>query len=269
MGDADRGERARREAAALTLARDEAERRAEAEAVRGRIEALLRSAQRLETLGQVTAGVAHDFRNVIQAVQGGALLARRALTSGDAARALSVLDLTAEAAGRGAELTDRMLRVARGHGLAAEDSGAAFEPAAAVRSCADLLRRTLAVGYPVDLCIGEGPEAPPAQVRGSLAELESALLNLAVNARDAMPAGGRLSLSVLGVEIGASGGGPQQARLKPGRHARIAVSDEGDGMDAATLARAGEAFFTTKGGSRGTGLGLSSVRAFAKARAVH
>ena len=99
----------------------------------------------------------------------------------------------------------------------------------------------------------------PALVRGTAAELEAALLNFALNARDAMPGGGPLALTLDGAPP------PEDAGLPPGRYARIALRDEGAGMDAATLARVGEAFFTTKPAGQGTGLGLATALAFARA----
>ncbi|WP_132295528.1 hybrid sensor histidine kinase/response regulator [Roseicella aquatilis] len=241
--------RAGQEAAALERARAAAEARAEAEA-------RLRAGQRLEALGQLAAGVAHDFRNLIQAVQGGARLVRHAAEAGDTARAVTVADMLAETAGRGLALTSRMLHVAR-PGQDAEGAGATLDPLAVCTEAAALLDSTLGAGLRVRLAVEAG--APPARVRGRQAELEAALLNLCVNARDAMPRGGEVTL-VLGGETVAAGGPAHPAGLAPGRYARIAVTDAGAGMDAATLARAGEAFFTTK--PQGTGLGLAGVRGF-------
>lgn len=250
---------ARRERAAAERAREEAERRAEAEAARAVAEVALREGQRLETLGQIAAGVAHDFRNTVQAVQGGVRLILRTLDSGDLAQARATARLVGEAAGHGGALTERMLAVARRGGGAPD--AAALDPAQAVAQACELLRRTLGAGVTVRCEVAA--EGLPPRVRGDRAELEAALLNLAVNARDAMPAGGELTVS-LAPEVIAEGVAPHPAGLPAGRYARIAVADTGVGMDAATLARATEAFFTTKPAGRGTGLGLSTVRGFAE-----
>jgi two-component system NtrC family sensor kinase len=240
---------ARREAAALARERDalqaarmEAERRADAEAA-------LREGQRLEALGQLAAGVAHDFRNVVQAVQGGARLIGEAATR-DPGRVQALAGMVAEAAGRGAELTNRMLDFARGRVGPGE---AGTDPAGAVEAACTLLRATLGSRHRLACRIADGL---PARVRGGRAELEAALMNLAINARDAMPAGGTVS-----VAAEAERNPPGLAR---GAYARITVSDTGEGMDEATLRRATEAFFTTKPRGKGTGLGLATVRAFAE-----
>jgi signal transduction histidine kinase len=245
---------ARREALALAQGRAAAEGRAEAETA-------LRQTQRLQVLGEVVAGVSHDFRNTVQAVQGGAVLARKAIEAGDTERTVMLLGMMSQAAGRGAALTERMLRVARRDG-GVDGRPATLDPAAALTAASDLLVRTLPAGYPVVLDI----RAPglPAQVLGDPAEFEAALLNLALNARDAMPEGGVISIR-LEADLPASAGGDRPPELaREVRHARIVVADTGVGMDAATLTRVAEPFFTTKPPGKGTGLGLASVRAFAR-----
>lgn len=258
--------RTRGEAAALAKGRAEAERRAAAETARAEAEASLRTAQRLEVLGELAAGVAHDFRNTVQAVQGGVSLACKALAAGDAAKARTLLGLIAEAAGRGATLTDRMLQVAR-HRQAGGQPNAAFELRPAFDAAVDLLARMLPAGYPV--LVDAPPAGLPARVCGDVAEFEAALLNLAVNARDAMPRGGsiriRLGVEPQRVEVGCDGLGEVGPGAGRQRQVSIAITDAGIGMDAATLARAVEPFFTTKPSGRGTGLGLSSVQAFVRA----
>lgn len=247
----------RREAAAADRVRVEAERRAEAEAARADAEAALRHGQRLEALGQVVAGVAHDFRNTVHAVQGGARLIRQALEAGDTDRAARAAALVADAAGRGEALTERMLAVARpGGGTARVIRG----PARALREACALLRPTLGPGIRLDCAV---PEDLPPVVRGDPAELEAAVINLVVNARDAMPGGGDLTVSARAQIVGPGAPGP--AQLPPGRYLRLSIADTGTGMDAATLERATEAFFTTKAPGRGTGLGLATARAFAEA----
>jgi signal transduction histidine kinase len=245
---------ARREADALARGRAEAERRAE-------VEAALRQNQRLQVLGEVVAGVTHDFRNTVQAVQAGTILARKAMEAGDGPRAARLLGMMADAAGRGAALTERMLRVARRNGGAGARP-AACDPAATVAATADLLAGTLAEGHPVSLDIRR--EGLPARVAGEASDLEAALLNLAFNARDAMPEGGAIAIS-LAAEPPQPGLAGRPAELRCDLpHARITVADSGIGMDAATLARVAEPFFTTKPPGKGTGLGLASVRGFVR-----
>jgi two-component system NtrC family sensor kinase len=243
-----------RASAAALRAQVAAEARAAAEAARADAEAALRQSSRLNALGQLAAGVAHDFRNTVQAVQAGARLIDRALQDGDEARARALAASLAEAAGRGAALTDRMLATAR-RGEAGE--GAWTDPAIAVREACELLRPTLGAGPRLSCRIGDG--LPPL-VQGARAELEAAIINLAVNARDAVGGAGEIRVSADAATV------PAEAPrgLAPGRYARIAVADDGAGMDAATLARATEAFFTTKPPGEGTGLGLASARGFAE-----
>lgn len=246
--------RARREQDALRQARLEAERRAETEAV-------LRRGQGLEILGQVVAGVAHDFRNVVQGVQGAAELGRSALDKGNTARAASMLDMIVESAGRAQSLINRMLRMAKAPGAAVsgDAASASLAPLAAVEATAELLRRTIGSGYAVRLDTAEG--GLPRAARGDQAELEAALLNLAINARDAMPDGGEIRITLASEQV-TSAQPPEVEGLRPGHYVRIMVADDGIGMDAETLARVGQAFFTTKAARGGTGLGLATVRAF-------
>jgi two-component system NtrC family sensor kinase len=245
-----------RAAGAARRERYEAERRAEAEAARADAEAALRGAQRMEALGQLAAGVAHDFRNTVQAVQSGAHLARRALKEGDAARAERMVAMMSDAAARGAALTQRMLAMARQRPtveLGAEMQPVS-DPAEVLREAAELLRP--AFGAPVALRCDIEEGLP--HVIGDRAEFEAAVVNLAVNARDAMPAGGVIRIAAV---LAGVGDGPGEAT---GPRVRISVEDSGSGMDAETLAKATDAFFTTKPPGKGTGLGLASARAFAE-----
>jgi two-component system NtrC family sensor kinase len=240
---------AKREAAALSGERNamerakwEAERRADAEAA-------LREGQRLEILGQLAAGVAHDFRNMVQAVQGGARLIQHAAAQ-NPERVQALAEMVAKAAGRGAELTNRMLDFARGRSI---DGAEVTDPRTAVEAAVEILRVTLGAGYQIR---GHAAERLPELVVSGRAELEAAVMNLVINARDAMPRGGEIAVLL----------DPHQdpASLQPGPYARVTVVDTGEGMDEATLARATQAFFTTKPRGKGTGLGLATVRAFAE-----
>jgi two-component system NtrC family sensor kinase len=234
------------------------QRRLEAEAARADAESKLQQSRRLEALGLLVAGVAHDFRNTVQAVQAGARVVRRALADGQTTRADEVTGLIAEAAGRGAALTDRMLAFARREQSDSPEGGSS-DPALVVREACELLRPTLGSRLRLVCNIAEGL---PGRVRGERAELEAALINLAVNARDATEQGGAITIRAAPEAVAA--GTPHPEGLAPGRYARIAVADTGAGMDAATLERATEAFFTTKPPGEGTGLGLATTRAFAE-----
>ena len=205
-------------------------------------------AQKMDAIGKLTGGVAHDFNNLLAAIVGSLDLARRKLAEGgDVSR---FIDNAMKAAERGATLTQRMLAFARKQELQLET----VDPAALVRGMAELLQRTIGGGVRIDTqfpLVVKRVHADPAQ-------LELALLNLAVNARDAMQDGGRIVIAAREEHVGAGEG------LKPGNYVCLSVSDTGGGMDAATLARATEPFYTTKGVGKGTGLGLSMVHGFAE-----
>ena len=207
-------------------------------------------AQKMDAIGKLTGGVAHDFNNLLAVIVGSIDLARQRLTTG--ADITRYLDNAMTAAERGATLTQRMLAFARKQELKL----ASVDCVALVRDMANLLQATLGTGIAIETRFPAGfspAHADPAQ-------LELALLNLAVNARDAMPDGGKILIE--GVELA-----PEKCiglKLAEGRYIQLSVSDEGLGMDADTLARAREPFFTTKGVGKGTGLGLSMVHGFAE-----
>ena len=234
-----------RELQARDQARLSAEHRATAEAARADAEAMLRHTQRVEMLGQIAAGVVHDFRNTVQTVHAGASLIERAAAQGNLARVREVADMLRQAATRGGQLTQRLLSFRK-----TGDGRASCDPAEAVAATCNLMRATLGPAYRL-LHTAEG--TPPARVHGHPAELDSALMNLVINARDAMPAGGEIAIALR--RAAAPPG------LPPGSYLELSVTDTGTGMDPETLSRATEAFFTTKPGG-GTGLGLSSIRGF-------
>ncbi|OJW31284.1 MAG: hypothetical protein BGO51_22400 [Rhodospirillales bacterium 69-11] len=243
---------ARREEMALLQAAEQADRRAE-------MAAAFRRGQRLETLGRVVAGVAHDFRNAVQAQIGGAELAQQAIDRGELSRARVVLKMIAESAQRAERLTQRMLRMAQdAPPPAGETPTLALRPA--MEAATDLMRRTLGSAHAVRLEMA--PTGLPALVQGDDAEFQATLLNLGLNATQAMPEGGTVTITVAPDQVQAADTGSDG--LQPGRYVRIAVTDTGIGMDRATLARVGEAFFTTRAGTGGTGLGLAMARAFAE-----
>jgi signal transduction histidine kinase/ActR/RegA family two-component response regulator len=210
-----------------------------------KVEEAFRQAQKMEAVGQLTGGIAHDFNNLLAAVLGNLKLLRKRL-AGDAS-ALRLIDGAIEGAERGASLTQRLLAFARQQDL----DPAAVDAAELIRGMIDMLRRSIGPMIQIEMAFAD--DLWTAHVDAN--QLELALLNLAVNARDAMPGGGRLTLSARNeATLGAADGA-----LAAGDYVCIAVADTGTGMDEATLARATEPFFTTKGVGKGTGLGLSMV----------
>jgi PAS domain S-box-containing protein len=204
--------------------------------------------QKMDAIGKLTGGVAHDFNNLLAAVIGSLDLARRRLAEGgDITR---YIDNAMKAAERGATLTQRMLSFARKQELAMET----VDLPVLVHGMADLLQRTIGAGVAIETSF---PLLLPL-VRADPQQLELALLNLAVNARDAMPEGGRIVISARAERLAGKDGS------SAGDYVALIVTDQGEGMDADTLARAMEPFFTTKGVGKGTGLGLSMVHGFAE-----
>ncbi|MEK0084400.1 ATP-binding protein [Benzoatithermus flavus] len=211
--------------------------------------AQLFQAQKVDAVGQLTGGVAHDFNNLLMAVLTNLDLLRNRL-AGDP-KALRLIGGAIQAAERGATLTQRLLAFARRQDLQPR----AVDLPELVQGLADLLQRS--VGPLVCIRIEAPQDLPAARVDPH--QLELALLNLAVNARDAMPTGGTLTIALARDTVGFA----HPAGLAPGDYVRIDVIDVGVGMDATTLRRAVEPFFSTKGPGRGTGLGLSMVHGLA------
>jgi PAS domain S-box-containing protein len=207
--------------------------------------AQLFEAQKNEAIGQLTGGVAHDFNNLLMAIMGSLEMLMKRVQD---PRALRLAQNAFEGAKRGATLTKRLLAFARRQELKLR----AVNLGELVSGMEDLLRRAAGPSVVIETDL---PEHLPA-VHGDPNQLELALLNLTVNARDAMPTGGTLRISAEDVAIPAG----SVDGLPSGHYARIVVSDTGVGMDAATLARAAEPFFTTKGPGQGTGLGLSMIQ---------
>ena len=216
----------------------------------------LRQAQKMEAIGQLTGGVAHDFNNLLTAIMGGAETLRRHLPPELGAgehrirRALAMIEHGAD---RAAMLTQRLLAFGRRQALAPQ----AVDVNRLIEGMSDLLRRTLGEALTVDTVLTGGIWPVMADPN----QLESALLNLAVNARDAMQKGGRLTMRTAKVRLEESDSERFQD-LVPGDYVSVAVSDTGCGMSKATLERAFEPFFTTKPIGQGTGLGLSQVYGF-------
>lgn len=226
----------------------------EGTATRLALQEQLAQSRRLEALGQLAGGVAHDFANVLQAVQGGVRLATKNLDRDDPAAARRVLEAVADAAQRGGSITRRLLGFARRGELLVDR----IDPAAVLADLHDVLARTLS--WPA-LRIRVDASAGLPIVLVDRGELETVLVNLATNARDAMPNGGTLTLSARAEAV--AGAGRHPAGLSAGRYVRLAAEDTGVGMDGATLARAAEPFFSTKPEGEGTGLGLPMARDFA------
>jgi PAS domain S-box-containing protein len=199
--------------------------------------------QKMEAIGKLTGGVAHDFNNLLAAIVGSVDLARRRLAEG--ADITRFLDNIMQAAERGASLTHRMLGFARKQDL--ELRTVALPEL--VRGMAELLQRTIGPGITIETRFPLVLKA----VRADPAQLELALMNLAVNARDAMSNGGLIILAARHEHVQVRNG------LQPGEYVCLSVADQGEGMDKETLAKAVDPFFTTKGVGKGTGLGLSMV----------
>ncbi|HVW72063.1 MAG TPA: PAS domain S-box protein [Rhizomicrobium sp.] len=231
------------------VTRDLTERRQAKEALDRAQEALFQS-QKMEAVGQLTGGVAHDFNNLLMAVLGSLELLRKRLPND--AQLLRLLDNAILGARRGATLTQRMLAFARRQELDVRP----LDVAKLVQGMGDLLERSLGLDAEIEMRFPDDVQ----HVIADQNQLELALLNLCVNARDAMKAGGRIRISAQNerVEDGHASG------LKAGDYVCLAVADTGEGMDAQTLARATEPFFTTKGVGKGTGLGLSMVHGMAE-----
>jgi signal transduction histidine kinase/CheY-like chemotaxis protein len=213
-------------------------------------EAQLRQVQKMEAVGQLTGGIAHDFNNMLAVVVGGVDLARRRL-NGPRREVLAHLNNAMEGATRAAALTRRLLSFARSEPLLPER----VEPKQLVGGMSDLLDRTL--GEQVRMKVELAADTWPVYVDPH--QLENAIVNLAVNARDAMDGAGRLKISTANVKVSAN----EVGDIRPGDYVRISVSDSGCGMPPEVKERAFEPFFTTKPVGKGTGLGLSQIFGFA------
>ncbi len=231
------------------VTRDLTERRESQQALEDARVAIMQ-AQKMDAIGKLTGGVAHDFNNLLAVIVGSLDLARMRLASGGEVERF--LDNAMAAAERGATLTQRMLAFARRQELKLQS----VDCLGLVQGMADMLQSTIGPSVTIDTLFPAN--LPPAYA--DPAQLELALLNLAVNARDAMPEGGRIIIEASEM-LTAEGALPG---LGAGAYVKLSVVDDGEGMDAATLERAREPFFTTKGVGKGTGLGLSMVHGFAE-----
>jgi PAS domain S-box-containing protein len=223
---------------------------------RERAEEALRHTQKLEAVGQLTGGIAHDFNNMLQGVTGGLDMARRRVEQGRGADAVRYLEAAQDAAQRAAALTRRLLAFARRQRL----DPRLLDPAALVQGMSDLIRRTMGPSITVEL---ELDQARGSSVLCDPSELEGALLNLCINARDAMAEGGRL---VIGTSTRRFGKAEllRHAGAEPGEYVGLSVADTGSGMRREVMERVFEPFFTTKPQGQGTGLGLSQIYGFVR-----
>ncbi len=211
----------------------------------------LRQVERMEAIGQLTGGMAHDFNNLLTVILGSLDLIIRTPQSASRVERLARNAFTAGR--RGTELTEKLLAFSRRQVLQTET----LNPNRLVREFLPLLQR--GVGEAIRIELELDPELDPARIDPN--QFQAVLLNLAGNARDAMPEGGTLRIATRNVQVGEEGG-HRVAGLAAGHYLRVTVSDDGSGMDAATATRAFEPFFTTKDVGKGTGLGLSQVYGF-------
>lgn len=229
---------------------EEAERRELAEQA-------LRQSQKMEAVGQLTGGVAHDFNNLLTIIIGNLGIAKRGVVEARAERALNNALVGAE---RAAQLTQRLLAFSRRQPL----NPRVLDVNRLIVSMSDLLARTLGENIELETIGGAGLW----KVEADASELESTLLNLALNARDAMPEGGKLTIETSNAYLDDEYCRQHDA-ITPGQYVQIAVTDSGAGMSAETIDRAFEPFFTTKEAGKGTGLGLSQVYGFMKQSGGH
>ena len=217
-------------------------------------EAKLRQSQKMEAVGQLTGGIAHDFNNMLQGVAGGVEMARRRVAAGQIEEVERYLRTVREAVERAAGLTRRLLAFARQQHLEPKP----VDTDGLVAGMADLIRRAVGPGIALELRLRDGVGV----VLCDPNELENVLLNLCINARDAMPDGGRLTLCTEDIDLTVADipGG----EVAPGRYVALMVADTGTGMPPEVLARAFDPFFTTKPQGQGTGLGLSQVWGFTR-----
>jgi len=215
----------------------------------------LSQAQKMEAVGQLTGGIAHDFNNILQAITSSLSFVEKRIAEGRTQEVGRYLTAMRQASGSAAALTDRLLAFSRRQALQPKE----VELDALIRGMEELIRRTLGPAIQLELALGEGRLSAVCDPN----QLESALLNLAINARDAMPSGGVLTVAIYDHTLTAEDlkGGDE---AKPGQYAEIRVSDTGHGMTPDILSHVFEPFFTTKPIGAGTGLGLSQVYGFVK-----
>jgi PAS domain S-box-containing protein len=233
--------------------------RLRAQAKLAETEEALRQSQKMEAVGQLTGGIAHDFNNMLAVVIGSLDLASRRLGSEDG-RVKRYIAAAAEGAERAANLTQRLLAFARQQPLRPE----ALDSNKLVLGMSDLLRHSLGGAVELETALADQlwhTHADPNQ-------LENVILNLAVNARDAMPDGGKLTIATGNADL-TDAPAAEAIGVTAGQYVLVAVTDNGEGMSPEVIAKAFDPFFTTKGVGKGTGLGLSQVYGFVKQSGGH
>ncbi|WP_227027851.1 PAS domain S-box protein [Corallococcus soli] len=233
------------------VARDITQEREAGQALRQAEEAL-RQSQKMEAVGQLTGGIAHDFNNLLQGIIGSLDLVQKRVSQGRTDELGRFITGAKASAHRAAALTHRLLAFARRQPLDPRPTDVNQR----VRSMEDLLRRTLGENIRLELELTPSPWTTLCDPN----QLESAILNLVINARDAMPDGGHLHIATQNLQVGP----PVSGDLAPGAYVRLSVTDSGTGMPPEVIARAFEPFFTTKPQGQGTGLGLSMIYGFAR-----
>ena len=220
----------------------------------------LRQAQKMEAIGQLTGGIAHDFNNMLASIYGSIQLMQRKVAKGEQDGFEKLLERASTSSQRAAALTQRLLAFARRQALETRR----VDVRALIESLEEMFARTL--GPRIALEVRLPDDLWPAKIDS--AQLESALLNLVINARDAMPDGGQLTIEVANRQLDAAYAATQ-TELAPGEYLAVNVSDNGAGMPASVIARVFEPFYTTKPIGQGTGLGLSMVYGFVKQAGGH
>ena len=243
----------------VKVTRDITERR-QAEEVLEQTRSALAQSQKMETIGQLAGGIAHDFNNLLTAILGNASVLERRFREQLGAEGMRLLSTVRGAGERAAALTHQLLAFSRRQTLAPR----IVDANKLVTGMSELLRRTLGEAIAIETALAGGLW----QAFADANQLENAILNLAVNARDAMPDGGRLTLETGNVYLD-EGYASTHAEVTPGQYVMIAVSDTGTGMSPETMRKAFDPFFTTKAEGRGTGLGLSQVFGFVKQSGGH
>lgn len=223
-------------------------------------EAQLRQSQKMEAIGRLTGGVAHDFNNLLTVIMGNLDMAQRRLGAEADDRVRRGIQHALESARRAAALTGRLLAFSRQSPL----EPAVLDVNRLVSGMSDLLRRSLGETIAIETVLAGGLW----RVRADPNQLESAILNLAVNARDAMPKGGKLTIETANAHLD-DAYVRSRGDVAPGQYVVVSVTDTGEGMPADVVARAFEPFFTTKPAGQGTGLGLSQVYGFSKQSQGH
>ena len=219
-----------------------------------RAEEALRQSQKMEAVGQLTGGIAHDFNNLLQGITGALEMVHRRIAAGRADDTERFLKAAQESASRAAALTHRLLAFSRRQTLDPRPT----DVNRLIHSMEDLLSRTM--GPAIEMNVASSADLWPARVDPS--QLENALLNLSINARDAMPDGGRLTIETRNIGLDERAG--FERGVPPGQYVKLSVCDTGTGMEADVKSRAFDPFFTTKPIGKGTGLGLSMVYGFVR-----